>query len=85
LSDPVSQAHDAIFGSRVGYRELIRSLAKRLAEEDADAARIRSTVSRMIASEPLKKGSILAALRRSPLAEISFDVSRSREAGRKID
>src|SRR3954452_2917336 len=32
------------------YRDLIRSLAKRLAEDDPDAAQIRATVSRTIAA-----------------------------------
>jgi outer membrane protein TolC len=66
-------------------RELIRSLAKRLAEDDADAARIRAAVSQTIGGEPPKKGGILAALRRSPLVGAGLDVARSREAGRKID
>ena len=66
-------------------RDLIRSLAKRLAEDDAEAARIRATVSQSIAGEPPKKGGILAALRRSPLVEAGLDLHRSREAGRKID
>ena len=65
-------------------RELIRSLAKRLAENDKDATRIRATVSRSIAGEPPKKGGILDALRRSPsLARV--DVSRSTTSGRKLD
>jgi hypothetical protein len=49
------------------YRDLIRSLAKRLAEDDPEAARIRKAVGRTIAGEPPRKGGILAALRRSPL------------------
>ncbi len=66
-------------------RDLIRSLAKRLAEDDPDAARIRAAVSQSIAGEPPKKGGILAALRRSPLVGAGLNVTRSREAGRKID
>jgi len=66
-------------------RELIRTLAKRLAEDDPDAARIRAAVSRTIAGEPPKKGGILAALRRSPLVGADLDLTRSRETGRKID
>ncbi len=66
-------------------RELIRSLAKRLAENDADAARIRATVSQTIASEPPPKGGILAALRRSPLVGADIDLARSREKGRAVD
>ncbi len=66
-------------------RELIRSLAKRLAEDDIDAVRIRAAVSRTIAGEPPKKGGILAALRRSPLVGADLDLARSHEAGRKVD
>jgi hypothetical protein len=59
-------------------RDLIRSLAKRLAENDPDAARIRATVRQMIAGESPKKGGILAALRRSPLVGADLDLTRSR-------
>ncbi len=66
-------------------RDLIRSLAKRLAEDDPEALRIWAAVSQTIAGEPPKKGGILAALRRSPLVGTDLDLARSREAGRKID
>jgi hypothetical protein len=66
-------------------RELIRSLARRLAEDSANAARIRATVNNTIAGEPRKKGGILAALRRSPMVGAELDVSRPREKGRKVD
>ena len=66
-------------------RDLIRFLAKRLAEDDPDALRIRAAVSRTIAGEPPRKGGILAALRRSPLAGADLNLARSHEAGRKVD
>jgi hypothetical protein len=66
-------------------RDLIRSLAKRLAENDRDAARIRAAVSQTIAGEPPGKGGILAALRRSPLVGADLNLSRSRDTGRKVD
>jgi hypothetical protein len=66
-------------------RDLIRSLAKRLAEDDLNAARIRAAVSRTIDGEPPRKGGILAALRRSPLVGADLNLTRSRGAGRKID
>jgi hypothetical protein len=66
-------------------RDLIRSLAKRLAEDDPDAARIRAAVTQTIAGDPPRKGGILAALRRSPLVGADLNLARSREAGRKID
>jgi hypothetical protein len=66
-------------------RDLIRSLAKRLAENDPDAVRIRAAVSQTIAGEPPGKGGILAALRRSPLVGADLDLARSRDTGRKVD
>lgn len=66
-------------------RDLIRSLAKRLAEDDADAPRIRAAVNQTIGGEPPRKGGILAALRRSPLVGADLDLPRSRETGRKVD
>jgi hypothetical protein len=68
-----------------GDRNLIRSLARRLAEGGPDSALIRATVSRTIAGEPPKKGGVLAALRRSPLVGADLDLTRSREEGREID
>jgi hypothetical protein len=66
-------------------RDLIRSLARRLAEEGPEASRLRADVSRSIAGEAGKKGSILAALRRSPLVGADLVVTRSREAGRSVE
>lgn len=65
-------------------RDLIRSLAKRLAENDPDAVRIRAAVSQTIAGEPPGKGGILAALRRSPLVGADLNLARSRDTGRKV-
>ena len=48
-------------------RDLIRSLARRLAEDGPEASRLRAAVNQTIAGEPPKKGGILAAIRRSPL------------------
>jgi len=66
-------------------RDLIRSLARRLAEEGPEAAHLRAAVSRTIAGDPPRKGGILAALRRSPLVDAGLDLTRSREEGREID
>ena len=68
-----------------GDRDLIRSLAKRLAEDDPEATRIRADVSRAIGGEPPMKGGILAALRRSPLVGVDLNLARPHEAGRKVD
>ena len=66
-------------------RDLIRSLARRLAEDGPEASRLRTTVSQSIAGEPPKKGGILAALRRSPLVGADLDLTRLREEGREVD
>jgi len=66
-------------------RDLIRSLARRLAEDTPEAAELRAAVSKSIVGEPPKKGGILAALRRSPLVGADLDLGRPREQGRKIN
>lgn len=66
-------------------RDLIRSLARRLAEDNLEASRLRATVSQSITARAPKTGGILAALRRSPLVEADLDLTRPREEGRNID
>lgn len=64
-------------------RDLIRSLARRLAEDSADASKLRAMVGQAVSGPP-KKGGILAALRRSPLVGADLDFARPREEGRKV-
>jgi hypothetical protein len=66
-------------------RDLIRSLARRLAEDGSDAARIRAAVSLTLSGEPPKTGGILAALRRSPLVGLDLDLRRPFTPGRAVD
>ena len=66
-------------------RELIRSLARRLAGDGPDSARIRAAVRLTMAGEQSKKGGILNALRRSPLVGADLDVSRPMTPGRRVD
>lgn len=66
-------------------RELIRTLARRLAEEGPEAEQVRAAVKTAVAGEPPRPGGILAALRRSPLVGADLDLSRPREEGRKVD
>jgi len=68
-----------------GDRDLIRSLARRLAGGDPDSARIRATVRSTISGEPSKKGGILDALRRSPLVGADLDLKRPATLDRKVD
>ena len=66
-------------------RDLIRSVARRLAEEGPDSARIRAAIGRTMAGDPPKRGGILQALLRSPLVGADLEFERSRETGRKVD
>jgi len=66
-------------------RDLIRSLARRLAEDTPEASQLRASVRQAVAGEPAKKGGILAALRRSPMLGADLDLARPREEGRKVD
>ena len=66
-------------------RELIRSIARRLAGDAPDSARIRATIRLTVAGEPAKKGGILNALRRSPLVGADLDLKRPMTPGRRVD
>jgi hypothetical protein len=66
-------------------RELIRALARRLAEDGPESDRLRAVVSQIFGGEPPTKGGILRALMASPLVGSELDLSRSREEGRKVD
>ena len=66
-------------------RDLIRSLARRLAAGGPEAARLRAAVRQTIAGEPPTKGGVLDALRRSPLVGADLDLSRPREQGREVE
>jgi len=66
-------------------RELIRSLARRLADDAADSGRIRATVCRTLAGGESPKGGILSALRRSPLVGADLDLRRPATAARRVD
>jgi hypothetical protein len=66
-------------------RELIRTIAKRLADDSPEAAPIRATICRVVSADQSKKGGILAALRRSPLVGADLDLRRPKIAGRRID
>jgi hypothetical protein len=66
-------------------RQLIRALARRLAEDGPDALLIRATVSQSISGEPPKRGGILAALRRSPMVGAELDLQRAFTEGRAVD
>lgn len=66
-------------------RDLIRSLARRLAEDGPDAVQLRRRVSDVVEPPPSTKGGIYAALRRSPLVGVELDLTRPRVAERDVD
>ena len=66
-------------------RELIRALARRLADDSPEAMRARTMVQQIVSGEPPRQGGILRSLRRSPLVGADLDLDRAREAGRKGD
>jgi len=66
-------------------RELIRSLARKLAQDDGAAQALRAAVRHGIDGQTPKTGRILAALRTSPLVGADLDIQRSREDGRSVE
>lgn len=68
-----------------GDRALIRSLARRLAEDSPESARIRDVITKTVSGEPPKKGGVYAWLRNSPLVGADIDLERVRGKVREID
>ncbi len=66
-------------------RDLIRSLARRLADDTPAAAHIRDMVRGAVLNQSAEKGGILAALRRSPLVGADLDLRRPAVRERRID
>jgi hypothetical protein len=66
-------------------RELIRALARRLAEDSPEATQARTLVQQIVSGEPPHQGGILQALRRSPLVGADLDLDRAREEGRRVN
>ncbi len=66
-------------------RDLLRTLARRLAEDRPEADRARAVVRALVADKSSKPGGILAALRRSPLVGADLDLSRPRAEGRRVE
>lgn len=66
-------------------RDLIRSVAKRLAEGSPESARLRAAVRRTISGGAPVKGGIFNALRRSPLVGAELNLKRPLAPDRKVD
>jgi hypothetical protein len=65
-------------------RELIRTLARRLAQEGLPAAQLRQALEQSLQAELAPKGRILAALRRSPLVGAALDLCSEHEPGQGV-
>lgn len=67
-------------------RGLIRSLAKRLTEDDPDAIRIRTEINRALSEGSQKKrGGLLSVLRLPSVEGLELEIERPFDPGRKID
>lgn len=66
-------------------RQLIRALARQLAESGPEATKLRAVVNQSIGASPPRQGGILAALRRSPLVGAELDTSRPMIQGRTVE
>ncbi|MDO4232219.1 MAG: hypothetical protein Q4D19_08815 [Lautropia sp.] len=71
--------------ARSADKALIRKLARKLAENDAEAERIRTTLLQSINATHPPKGGILAALRASPLVGANINPGRERVSPRELD
>ena len=71
--------------AREADRELIRRLAKRLAENGPEAAKIRATIGPSEETYVAKKGGIIEALRRSPLVGSGLELKRSKDSARRVE
>jgi hypothetical protein len=64
-------------------RDLLRSLARRLAEEGPAVEAVRWAISTALRPPPARKGGILAALRASPLVGADVPFERDDDLGRE--
>jgi hypothetical protein len=70
--------------ARKADRELIRTLARQLAEDGPEAARIREAVGAPGARYTPGKGGVIEALRRSPLVGSRITFTRPKDASRRV-
>ena len=66
-------------------RELVRAVARKLAENGPEAEKMRATMRQTISEKASTKGGVLAWLRSSPLVGADLNLTRPFTTGRKID
>jgi hypothetical protein len=64
-------------------RELIRSIARKMAQQGSEAGRVRTALMQAVGGAG-PKGGVLAALRRSPLVGADLNLERPRLEGRDV-
>ena len=69
---------------RAQDKELVRSIAKRLAENNPEAERLRNELAGLH-SNPEVRGGFLKWIRSSPLVGLDLDIEREITTGRDID
>lgn len=83
---PNERLHSFEVLARSADRDLIRALAKRLAGEDRQAARMRRQLEALLDDESRSAtGGIIEALRRSPLVGAGIEFERSKDGDREIE
>ena len=70
---------------RTSDKKLLRDLARKLAEDTSEAAKVRRAVESAVSGSNDIKGGIWGALRRSPLVGADLDFERLRSEPREID
>lgn len=66
-------------------KELLRAVARRLAEGGAASGELRTTIEAQVSPPATERGGILRALRQSPLVGAHLEVEREVGGGRDID
>ena len=66
-------------------KELIRAIARKLVESNAETNKIRTSLQKKVFAPAKTKGGILAALRRSPMVGADLNLKRQKATARKVD
>lgn len=70
---------------RIADKELLRTIARKLAEGGTEGAIVRQAVVSAVSNADERKGGVWAALRRSPLVGAELNIERVRSKPREID
>ncbi|MGH7022273.1 MAG: hypothetical protein ACREEB_01635 [Caulobacteraceae bacterium] len=70
---------------READKDLVRAVAKRLAEGGATSGELRATIEARVNQGRGERGGVLKALRRSPLVGAELELTRETLVGREVD